>query len=167
MEENHKKFLNNLDNSSEAVFISAFYLHKKGLDVKINAMKKAESHQYWKTHKDDGDMYVYKNDEEYRVEVKGLSADFTCAENWPFGAKFLVCAKHSYDQADIKPYAYMLLNKERTHMAIVRTSTKDHWYSESRSDSRYDDYTQEYYLCPINKIEWLEIENSQKQFFID
>ena len=91
MTDNHKKFLSHLDNSTEAVFIAALYLHKKGLDVRINAMQRAKSHKDWKNCKDDGDMYIYKNDKTYRIEVKGLSCDFTNASDWMF-RDFIVCA---------------------------------------------------------------------------
>tara|TARA_R100000808_G_C2100421_1_gene117684 strand:+ start:84 stop:557 length:474 start_codon:yes stop_codon:yes gene_type:complete len=157
MRENHKKFLNHLDDSTESVFISALYLYKKGCSVKINAMEKASSHKDWKSCRDDGDLEVYKNNNKYRVEVKGLSADFTCAEDWKYGNKFIVCAKHSYDQAKTKPYAYMILNKNRTHVAIVKTTTKNDWYVEYRKDSRYNDFGQECYFCPLDKIEWRKL----------
>ena len=65
MRENHKKFLNHLDDSTESVFISALYLYKKGCSVKINAMEKASSHKDWKSCRDDGDLEVYKNNNKY------------------------------------------------------------------------------------------------------
>ena len=120
-------------------------------------MEKASSHKDWKSCRDDGDLEVYKNNNKYRVEVKGLSADFTCAEDWKYGNKFIVCAKHSYDQAKTKPYAYMILNKNRTHVAIVKTTTKNDWYVEYRKDSRYNDFGQECYFCPLDKIEWRKL----------
>jgi|TARA_R110002020_G_scaffold120147_1_gene273837 hypothetical protein len=156
MRENHKKFLSHLNNSTEAVFITALYLHNKGLDVRINAMKKAKSHKDWKNFKDDGDMYIYKGDKSYRIEVKGLSCDFTNASDWAF-KDFIVCAKHSYDNSTPKPYAYMILNKDKTHMGIVNTRTYLDWGVVSRKDSRYKDVTQEFYTCPLNKIQWEKI----------
>ena len=153
MTENHKKFLSHLDNSTEAVFITALYLHKQGLDVRINSMKKAESHKDWKNCKDDGDMYIYKNDKAYRIEVKGLGCDFTGESDWKF-KDFIVCAKHSYNNADPVPYAYMILNKNKTHIAIVNTSSYPDWNIVNRKDSRYENVTQEFYTCPLNKIQW-------------
>tara|TARA_Y100000593_G_scaffold32670_1_gene64413 strand:- start:621 stop:1091 length:471 start_codon:yes stop_codon:yes gene_type:complete len=153
MRENHKKFLSHLDDSTEAVFITALYLHKLGLDVRINAMQKAKSHKDWKNCKDDGDIYIYKNDKKYRIEVKGLSCDFTNGSDWKF-KDFMVCAKHSYDNANPAPYAYILLNKNKTHAAIVNTSTYASWETVFRKDSRYEGVTQEFYICPLSKIQW-------------
>lgn len=156
MDENHKKFLDHLDNSTEAVFIVALYLHKKGLDVKIKAVQKANSHKEWKQYKDDGDIFVYKNGKPYRIEVKGLSCDFTSDKDWKF-KDFIVCAKHSYDNAEPVPFSYMMLNKDKTHMAIVKTKTYPSWGVVKRKDSRYKDVTQEFYTCPINNVEWIKI----------
>ena len=156
MRETHKKFLSHLDDSTEAVFIVALHLYNKGLDVRINAMQKAKSHKEWKSCKDDGDLYVYKNNKSYRIEVKGSGSDFECAKDWKYNS-FIVCAKHSYDQAEPKPYAYMILNKERTHVAIVKTSTKNKWYSEYKMDRRYDNYGQEFYFCSTVIIEWRKL----------
>ena len=153
MTDNHKKFLSHLDNSTEAVFIAALYLHKKGLDVRINAMQRAKSHKDWKNCKDDGDLYVYKNKNKYRVEVKGRGTGFSCSEDWKY-KDFMICAKHSYDLAEPKPYAYMILSKERTHVAIVKTSTKHKWNYKYKMDKRYENYGQEFYFCSKDNVEW-------------
>jgi hypothetical protein len=154
--DNHKSFLSHLDQSSEAVFITALYLYNKGLDVRINAIKKAPSHNDWKTHVDNGDIFIYKNDKEYRIEVKGLSCDFTSGLDWKF-KDFIVCSKNSFDYAKTTPFAYFILNKNRTHLAIVKTDTRDSWEIVSRKDSRYKDISQEFYTCPLDKIEWILI----------
>jgi len=156
MEKNHVKFLKHLEDSSLSVFIIALYLYNKGLDVRINALKKAKSHKDWKKYKDDGDIFTYKNGNEYRIEVKGLSCDFTSDKDWVF-KDFIVCAKHSFDNSIKKPYAYFILNKKRTHLAIVKTETKDQWSVVSRKDNRYDNVSQQFYTCPFNIIKWDKI----------
>ena len=45
--ENHERFLSHLDKSSEAVFAAAAFLHRRGLDVRINATRRASSHIDW------------------------------------------------------------------------------------------------------------------------
>lgn len=156
MEENHKKFLEHLENSTESVFIVARYLHKKGLDVKIKAVQKAKKHEEWKQYKDDGDIFVYKNGIPYRIEVKGLSCNFTSDKDWKF-KDFIVCAKHSYDSADPIPFSYMILNKDKTHIAIVKTTSYPLWDVVVRIDSRYENVKQEFYTCPVKNIEWVKI----------
>lgn len=156
MEENHKKFLKHLDDSVDSVFIASRYLYDKGLDVRINSMRKAKNHKEWKEFKDDGDLFVYKKDKQFRVEVKGLSCNFTNSKDWPF-RDFIVCAKHSYDISKVKPFAYIILNQNRTHIAIVKTNTFSNWNVVSRKDNRYQDVTQDFYTCPLNSIEWVKI----------
>ncbi|QDP46884.1 MAG: hypothetical protein GOVbin406_73 [Prokaryotic dsDNA virus sp.] len=155
--ENHERFLSHLDKSSEAVFAAAAFLHKKGLDVRINATRRASSHSEWKKYRDDGDIYAYdKKGNSYRVEAKGLSCDFTSVRDWKF-KDFMVCAKHSFDSASPKPYAYIILNKNKTHAAIVRSSTSSCWETVSRKDSRYDNVVQEFYTCPMGSIDWVSL----------
>lgn len=156
MNSNHDKFLKHLEGSSESVFIVAKYLHSKGLDVRINALKKAEKHSDWNEYKDEGDLFIFNNEKSYRIEVKGLTCDFTNKNDWCF-KDFIVCAKHSFDNANPKPYAYFILNKKRTHCAVVKETTSDNWNIVSRKDRRYENVVQEFYTCDLNKIEWIDL----------
>ena len=156
MKENHKKFLKHLDDSSDSVFIVARYLYDKGLDVRINSLKRAKTHADWKRFKDDGDLFVYQNGNEIRIEVKGLSCNFTNKDDWCF-PDFIVCARHSFDISNKKPSAYFILNKQRTHMAIVKTKNHSRWNVVSRVDSRYDNVTQDFYTCSLDDIDWVKI----------
>ena len=149
MNTNHKKFLQHLDDSSDAVFICAKYFYKKGIPVEIQPMSKAETHNDWKKHRDEGDLLISQ-----RIEVKNVNVDFTCAEDWVYKNKFIVCAKHSWELAQPKPYAYMIVNKNRTNVAIVYGKTKPFWTTENRVDSRYEGVNQEFYFCPIDKVIW-------------
>jgi hypothetical protein len=154
MKDNHEIFLKHLTDSSESVFIVAKYLYLKGLDIKINGLKKAGKHSDWKKYKDDGDLFIIKNDISYRIEVKGLSCDFTNNTDWCF-KDFIVCAKHSFDHAEVKPYAYFILNKKRTHSAIVKTNQTYNWNVVTRKDNRYQNVSQEFYTCQLDHIEWI------------
>lgn len=156
MNSNHNKFLKHLDDSTKAVFLVAKHLYLKGFDVRINALKKAKKHSDWKKYKDDGDLFIFHNKKSYRIEVKGLSCDFTNKNDWCF-KDFIVCAKHSFDNANPKPYAYFILNKKRTHCAIVKETTSDNWNIVSRKDNRYENVVQYFYTCDLNKIEWIEL----------
>lgn len=156
MKDNHKKFLKHLDDSSDSVFIVARYLYDKGMDVKINSLKKAKKHSDWRKYKDDGDLFVYVNNVESRVEVKGLSCEFTNEKDWRF-PDFIVCAKHSFDNALKKPIAYFILNKQRTHMAVVKTKYSDSWKVISKVDTRYQGVEQKFYSCSLDKINWVKL----------
>lgn len=156
MKDNLRKFLNHLDRSSIGVFTVALYFYNKGIDVRIGGLRKCTSEDDYMDFVDDGDMFIYKNNKSYRIEVKNLSAQFTSKEDWPF-KDFIVCAKKSYDHASPKPSAYMILNKERTHMAVVKGSTCNHWGVVRRTDNRYNNYSQDFYICDLDLIKWIEL----------
>lgn len=152
MKENHQRFLKHLAASNDGVWRVAQWLQQKGYPVTVNPMTQAKTRAEWKDHRDEGDLTVAM-----RVEVKHLSAQFTCMNDWPFKDKFIVCARHSYDQAKQKPYAYVCMNRDKTHAAIVPGSTRSKWYVEERQDRRYEGVTQEFYLCPLDQIEFVSL----------
>lgn len=151
-EKNHNKFLSHLENSKPAVFLAAKWLADHGYIVQVNPTFKANSHAEWKDFVDSGDIYLLR-----RVEIKQISADFTSKNDWPFGDKFIVCAKHSFDNSKPKPYGYFIISASRTHAAIVVTDTFKDWYIEKRTDSRYQNVTQEFYLAPLNCVLFLKL----------
>lgn len=116
----------------------------------------AESHLDWKAHADSGDLFISQ-----RVEVKQLSVCFTCAADWPFGEKFIVCARHAFDRAKPKPYAYVILSADREAIAFVKADTSGQWRVERRKDSRYDNVEQEFYLVPVSLVGFFKISKSQ------
>ncbi len=157
---NYDKFIKHLDASTSATFVIAMHLHKKGYEVIIKPMQKMGRGDNPRDFADDGDLYIVTKDgRQIRVETKGLSAEFTKKEDWPFGKNFMVCAKHSYDNAKIKPEVYYYLNKAMTHMAVLGVSkTKDQWITKTSGDKRYSgNYSQSFYYGPIDKVEWVEL----------
>jgi hypothetical protein len=157
-ETDHKRFLNFLEKSQEGVWIIAQWLNNFGHVVTVNPIKRSKHYKDWKENVDDGDMYISKNGEPLkRVEVKNLGASFTCAEDWPYKEQFMVCAQYSYDYANPKPFIYIYLNKERTHVAIIKTETKKHWVVKSYTDKRYQDVKQNFYICPIEYVKFMPL----------
>jgi hypothetical protein len=149
----HKRFLENLDASVAAVWSIAKWLQSHGYAVTVNPIRKAPAHEQWKEYVDHGNIEIRR-----RVEVKHLSVNFTGRQDWLFGSKFLVCAKHSFDHITPKPYAYVIVSADFSACAIVHSSTSDKWTIESRQDVRHgDDYQQEFYLCPIDLVKWSKI----------
>ena len=100
-------------------------------------------------HVDSGDLFLTQ-----RYEVKRLTRHFTGREDWPFGEKFIVCAKHAFDNAEQKPHLIVILNPSMTVAAIVKGSDCDKWYWEWRRDSRYQDMLQKFYFSPIEDVIW-------------
>ena len=161
VEENHERFLKNLDNSKPSVRLVSKLLKDRGYNVRIGKTTKAKTHKTWRKHADNGDLFV----DDYRIEIKGLSAKFTNKHDWPFRDKFIVCAKHAWDSATPKPYAFVCLSRDKKYIAIVFGNTSSHWYVEERKDSRYDDYYQDFYFCPKGKVIFGKIVNIDKELF--
>jgi hypothetical protein len=147
--DNHQKFLSHLDNSSSAVWLVAEMLNGRGYDVSIPPNTRAERHSDWQNHADSGDIYIRQ-----RIEVKQLGVAFTCAEDWPFRDKFIVCAKHAFDRATPKPYAYIIVSKCGGHAASVFSSNSASWTVDTRVDSRYEGVEQEFYFSPVADVKW-------------
>ena len=158
--ENHKKFTEHLKASTKALFIVAHYFHHHGYTIRINGQKCSPTASNHKKYADDGDLFIKTKDDKekwVRIEVKGLNAEFTNLNDWPF-KNFMVCAKHSYDKTlPDPPTCYYILNKTRTHAALVKTNTFDHWFTKTVKDGRYENVSQEFYHCPLDKIEWRNI----------
>ena len=142
----HKKFLEHLDASAGAVWKTAMVAVSQGSPVIINPTTRAETRGDWKKHADDGDLFILK-----RVEVKHLSAEFTSRDDWPFGNKFIVCAKDSYDNALTKPTMYCYWSKDKTHYAVVSCRDYKQWTVDTRFDSRYE-HDCEFYFCPTGLV---------------
>ena len=146
-----KKFLTHLDASTDGVLSAARWLNKRGYNVTIPPTSYAESYEDRLNHTDGGDLFI-----NLRIEVKTLGITFSGRHDWKFGDKFIVCAKHSFDNAKPKPYGYIIQSADLQHLAIVNSNTFKHWYVEQRKDSRYEDVTQNFYLCPIDLVKFVK-----------
>ncbi len=145
-DEHHKKFLEGLESSKQAVWLVARWLVDHGYTVTIPPTSEAPEQKDWREFADAGDLEVSGQ----RVEVKCLSAEFTGPDNWPF-PDFIVCAKHAWDNADPKPYRICYLNKAMTHFAALDClGTCDQWTSRIVADSRFDGREQPTYVCNKN-----------------
>jgi hypothetical protein len=155
--ENHKKFTEHLKESTKALFIVAHYFHHHGFTIRINGQKCSPTASSHKEYADDGDLFIQDKEKWVRIEVKGLNAEFTNLNDWPF-KNFMVCEKDSYDRTlPNPPTCYYILNKTRTHAALVKTNTFDHWFTKKVKCGNYENVSQEFYHCPLDKIEWKDI----------
>lgn len=151
-ERDFQRFVKHLDESGDGVWSAARWLSDLGYSVTVPPTYVADSFTDRMSHTDNGDLYI-----NMRVEVKTLGINFSCREDWKFGEKFIVCAKHSFDNARPKPYGYIIQSADMKHIAVVNSSTSKQWYVEQRKDSRYEDMTQSFYLCPINLVKFHKI----------
>ena len=150
---NHLAFQQHLRQSGDTVWFIAKWLWFQGNTVTINRMRIAPEHQQWKQYADHGDIEIIKNGFRQRIEVKGLQVNFTSKRDWPF-PDFIVCAKHSFDNAKPIPSFYFIVSNDRQAMAIVDTKSYDRWTVSERFDSRYYDIKQNFYICPLDLIHW-------------
>ncbi len=88
------------------------------------------------------------------IDVKGLNYSFTCKDDCTFAKHGLVVMDTSaWAAKDPKPYATIIVNKERTVMGIVKRSTQEHWIVKTIWNSRYRKY-QENYFCPLDRVDF-------------
>jgi len=158
--EDNRRFVNHLNASQQAVWEMAQWLSSLGKVVTIPPTKVTPSYEERMNFVDEGDLYIcdVRGQDEKRVEVKHLGAQFTCAEDWKFGEHFMVCARHSFDNADPKPYLYIYLSKDKTHIATLKGDTHAQWFVKTYKDKRYDDMTQEFYICKTNLLKFMRNE---------
>jgi len=152
MTTNHEKFLAHLSDSQAAVWRVAMWLQKSGYSVTVSPLKYAKNRDEWKECVDDGDIYINQ-----RVEVKRLGVNFSSEHDWPYHEKFIVCSKNSYDRAVPKPFAYICLSSDMGHVAIAMAKDSESWYVETKSDGRYENVSQEFYLSPLCKVKFMEL----------
>lgn len=148
----HETFLARLDDSHEAVITVASWLSSRGNSVTISGLQRAPSPADWTHFTDSGDLFIHQ-----RVEVKRLSQDFTCADDWKYRDKFIVCGKAAFDRAAPKPYAFVCVNQSQTHAGIVLVNqTQDKWFVETKEDKNYQQ-PQTFYVVPTSLVKFVEI----------
>lgn len=154
--ENHKLFLGLLGESWETVWLVARWAWGLGYTVTVPAVSMAPTAKVWADHVDDGDLIISGNGlRSERIEVKRLSVNFSSRRDWPFGSKFIVCAKHSFDSYDRKPLMYVIVSADGRAVATVKTSTSHRWRVERRRDSRYRKrYEQDFYMADMRDVDF-------------
>ena len=151
-ERDFERILDSLDKSHDAVWKVAKLLNHRGYPVKVPVTTKAKTVDEWKKHVDDGDLFI-----EQRIEVKQLSREFKNHSDWPFKNEFIVCSANSFDRAQPKPFAYIILSACGGHAAAVFCSTRNDWYAEMRSDNRREGVKQRFYFCPMELVQFFQM----------
>lgn len=123
----------------------------RGMTVRMPGARKVPNDGAVKDFALGGDLFV-----EQRVEVRHLPRTFTCQADWPFGEKFIICAKTAWEQAQPKPYAVLIVNEAMTHGAIVKAASRAFWTVERLKDDA-SGTEQDYFLCPMERVEFLPL----------
>jgi hypothetical protein len=153
--DNHEIFKKRLIESEKARWVTGFKLSQAGYDVRLPALKVAETRDKWQDNSDNGDIFIEGKGltEEKIVEAKRLRQRFTGSADWPFGKDFIVCSKNSFDRADPKPWFYVIWSEDWGAFALAYVDDKEHWRVESRTDAELGEEA-EYYFTPIHLVKW-------------
>ena len=175
IEEAHKNeissgtdFQESLEESSISVEIIARYLNKKGHGIYINpngglypVKKKDSTNLPRQCNSDGGDLYYGRGDLGdggifKRVEVKGLTCDFTKLSNYPkkyrSDGHIAVCRKVLWENYNPPPSAFYLLNKKKTHaIEILNESFKYLIDKAAKKDGTI------FKRCPVERVKFIEL----------
>ena len=123
----HNAFLRRLYGSSFGVFVVAAWMHRLKRTVKIYPIDAAPFGEDPNKYVDKGDLLVTdEKGENSLLEVKHIQTSFTCQEDWPH--PFVIVSNvGSVDRNRGSVKAYVILNKEATHVAIIPASDIDSW----------------------------------------
>ena len=127
----HERFLKRLDGSRPAMFRVAEWLHKKGYDVGIPAIRYSKFEDKIEDFVDSGDVFAKKDNKKYRFEIKHSGYEFTSAEDWKFKT-MLVSNKAAVERENGKAEAFVIVSKSMTHLAIIWRQTRKHWFPDRK-----------------------------------
>jgi len=140
----HDKFIRRLDSSRPSVFRVAEWLHRKGYDIGIPAIKYCPPGGKPEDFFDTGDLFTRKDGKKYRFEVKHSSFNFTSAKDWPVKEKtMLVSNKSAVERENGKATAFVIVNKPMTHVAIIWRHTRKHWFPDrkfAKNTQKWEDF---------------------------
>mgnify|MGYP003140581418 CR=1 FL=1 len=138
---NTRKFQKHLRESRDSVWKVAKSLFKQGFSPTVNYSQVMPEQEPWSSYVDDGDIYL-----NIKVEVKQRKRmSWTCREDFPYDTIF-VCAKASYQRSNPKPYAYICVDDDMSHCAVIYNGTFPEWEEFRMPDERYgENYVQTAY----------------------
>ncbi len=133
-----------LKGSKKYVRIAAEWFAAKGFPVIVEPTFVRPDSSERSEYADHGDLRIIQ-----RVEVKHREKlTFTCAGDFPYPT-IIVDVAHAWDNAHPKPYVYMILNRDATHMALVYGRHFKQWTKEMIHSRNRD---REHYLCPVRFV---------------
>jgi hypothetical protein len=159
--ESHQRFLKRLDGSRPALFKVAEWLHRKGKTVTIPAIRYSPEHREFLKYVDKGDIIITNDDgSQSIVEVKHFKqTKFTCAEDFPHPS-VIVSNIYTVQRNRGHISAYLILNKDMTHMIIVKGSKIDEWEIRDIYASNTQKF-EKYYTCHPKDCKFISIEEQK------
>jgi hypothetical protein len=151
-ERDHARFITHLEASKSAIDFIVDWLTELGYDCVKSNTRYAPTHADYKRFSDDGDIFIMLGGKRERLEGKKLGVTFSGHADWPFGQKFIVCAKHRWDYAEQKPYAFIVVSADWKHLGVLHGVTFRHWRVEVKTDHRYEIGQQRFYVAPTSLV---------------
>lgn len=153
-EANNKSFNAHLRDSREAVNFYAKYLTRLGCQIEIPEERLTPTYEQRLEYADSGDLFTQIGDKRIRLEVKQRrNIEFSGRADYPYQS-IMVCAAHSFEYADPKPYVYVILNRSLTAAAYILGDTSPEWWVEERKDKRYYNYVQRFFFANLDCVKW-------------
>lgn len=153
--EQHQKFLNRLTKSADAVFAVAKYLHMRGNKVEISGMRKAPTAGEHMNYVDDGDLYIIDGDKRSRVEVKGISKNFSGMKDFPY-QHLMISSEKRVNNVWEKVDYWVILSQDMRCAAMVLGKTKPLWEVISIKASNTGNWERNY-VSPLSLVKWIKI----------
>jgi hypothetical protein len=151
-EKEDPNFISDLRESKKSVEVVADWLRSLGKKVNIFEVKERPSVEKMAEYADDGDLEIVDElNGSKRIEVKHRkSLKFSGLKDFPYKT-IIVDVCHTFDNADPKPYAYVILNDTMTTALIVTTSSSEYWKKVSKRD-RFKNRIRYFYECPVEHV---------------
>jgi hypothetical protein len=158
--ERHDRFIKRLDASRPSMFRVAEWLHKKGWSINIPAIRYKPMGENPMDYVDDGDLFIERNGQVDRIDVKHSGIEFTDAASWPikYHGQMIVSNKAAVDRANGDSLAYIIVSKSMNHMAIIWKKTQTHWIAKElfATNTQQKEW---FYLCPLEHIDFRSFTN--------
>ena len=139
-------FERDLAESQQSVMVVAEWLRSKGLPVIIRPTFVRPSSDKMSEFSDSGDLEIIQ-----RVEVKHRKTlQFTSSADFPYKT-VIVDACHCYDNANPKPYAYIIVNRMMDAGFLVKCETRPQWSRVEKLDTAKG-RVRSFYECPTKLV---------------
>lgn len=163
IEESDPHFARDLERSQEAVRLVARWIARCGLPVTIKPVRCRPNVTHMRDYADDGDLEVEVQGVRRRVEVKWRNLAFTDKKSYPYKT-IIVDVCHIYDNAQVKPYAYVILNRDLSAFCVIYVeSTIRFWFKRKMTDQAKG-RERIFYLCPKEGVPLAWFDASDPRF---
>lgn len=142
--------------SSDAVFAAARWLYDCGYRVEIIPLNLNDDGTPKMFDLDNGDLIATRGDVCKHLQVKRRFFAFTCADDFPYPDLMFTNAK-ALERAESNGVdAYICLNDDMTHAAVVMHDTKPQWFQKTQFVSNTGNEETNWH-CPVSALKFYRI----------